>query len=354
VRTIPESELIPVFFVVGFVFVCYTKINDIKNKFSSQIIALIKKHVGDRMVNYFMNTDQLLYFLEAYWQKSMTKASNNLYITPPSMHSSINNLEKELGVKLFERSSSGLEPTMEGKLFYQTAQRIINELADYKLAVGPHENNRINIAVYKSFPAKNLQNIYDILSQNFFEYIFNIFSTSGTADFSSVLSQQNENIDIYIFQSNIKNINEVRTVYKIPELYECRLVKTVSTQLLMSKKHSLAKCKVIFPEKLIKFPIIFQTSRTSATNAQKFIKDLLGNDAKKINLYLTETESIYYDFLRRKEGIALVHEFGMETEYKDLIIHPLDGAKEHFIYIAYNPETATSFYPTLADTFYVM
>ena len=53
-----------------------------------------------------MNLSQLYYFRKLAEVEHYGKASEELFITQPSLSNSIGNLEKELGVRLFERVAS--------------------------------------------------------------------------------------------------------------------------------------------------------------------------------------------------------------------------------------------------------
>ena len=50
--------------------------------------------------------------------ESISKASEELYISQPAVSQSIKKLEESVGGELFNRSKSGVKLTSEGKLFY--------------------------------------------------------------------------------------------------------------------------------------------------------------------------------------------------------------------------------------------
>lgn len=51
-----------------------------------------------------MTLEQLRYFIEAEKYHSFTKAADALYLSQSNISAAIGNLEKELGVRLFQRS----------------------------------------------------------------------------------------------------------------------------------------------------------------------------------------------------------------------------------------------------------
>lgn len=71
------------------------------------------------MTNYI----QFKYFLAVSAEKSFTKAAKKLYISQQSLSNHIHLIEKELGVKLFERSTP-LKLTYAGRVFHEYALKI--------------------------------------------------------------------------------------------------------------------------------------------------------------------------------------------------------------------------------------
>ena len=68
-----------------------------------------------------MRISSLRYFYEVAQLKSISKISNNLHISQPALSHQISKLEKYLGVKLLERSNTGVELTTKGQVMYKYA-----------------------------------------------------------------------------------------------------------------------------------------------------------------------------------------------------------------------------------------
>ena len=73
-----------------------------------------------------MNFRKIKIFYETAKHLNMTKVAKEMYISQPSISQSINELEIELGVKLFDRIGKKLYLTHEGEVFLNYTRRILN------------------------------------------------------------------------------------------------------------------------------------------------------------------------------------------------------------------------------------
>lgn len=73
-----------------------------------------------------MNTEQLRHFIIAAKHLNFSEAARELYITQPALSHQISALEKELGTKLFHRSTRRVALTKSGTLFLEDAKRMLD------------------------------------------------------------------------------------------------------------------------------------------------------------------------------------------------------------------------------------
>ncbi len=73
-----------------------------------------------------MRLEQLHQIIEIEKQQSISKAAKALYMGQPALSNSLNGLEEEIGVRLFERNASGILPTEEGKKVLELAKQAVN------------------------------------------------------------------------------------------------------------------------------------------------------------------------------------------------------------------------------------
>ncbi|MFK4341895.1 DNA-binding transcriptional LysR family regulator [Paenibacillus sp. RC62] len=82
-------------------------------------------------MNVVLNLEQLTYVVEVDKVKSLSEAALRLHVSQSAISQAITALEKELGLKLFNRSRSGTTSTEEGQLFIKKAfeaTKIIQEM----------------------------------------------------------------------------------------------------------------------------------------------------------------------------------------------------------------------------------
>lgn len=75
-----------------------------------------------------MNITYLKYICEVEKYGSISKAADHLYINQPRLSKIIKDVEKDMNVKIFERTTKGVRPTKKGFLFLNQAKMIIHEV----------------------------------------------------------------------------------------------------------------------------------------------------------------------------------------------------------------------------------
>lgn len=75
-----------------------------------------------------IHTRQLRYFMELAKCLNFTKAAMSLYIAQPALSQQIADLEKQLGVTLFERNSRSVVLTPAGEILQRACPEILNKL----------------------------------------------------------------------------------------------------------------------------------------------------------------------------------------------------------------------------------
>ena len=94
-----------------------------------------------------MDMHVIHYFLAAAREGNITKAAKRLHMTQPTLSRQLAELESELGVRLFERSSRRITLTSEGILFRRRAEEMEELLAKTKEEISSGEELAGTVAV---------------------------------------------------------------------------------------------------------------------------------------------------------------------------------------------------------------
>ncbi|MVB12561.1 HTH-type transcriptional regulator CynR [Caprobacter fermentans] len=65
------------------------------------------------------------YVYEVYRERSFSRAAKNLYVSQPALSATVKKIETRLGFQIFDRSTSTLELTEEGKAYVDAAEKIL-------------------------------------------------------------------------------------------------------------------------------------------------------------------------------------------------------------------------------------
>lgn len=99
-----------------------------------------------------MELRQLITFSKITHLKSFMKAAENLWYAQSTITTQIQLLEKELGIKLFEKIGRSMELTSKGLIFLEYAEKIINLANEAKEAIDDRETPKgtLKIGVVES------------------------------------------------------------------------------------------------------------------------------------------------------------------------------------------------------------
>ena len=79
-----------------------------------------------------MNLTDLKYILAVAQERNFRRAAERCFVTQPALSISIQKLEAELGVQIFERSKTDIALTPVGARIVEQAQRVLDEAAKIK------------------------------------------------------------------------------------------------------------------------------------------------------------------------------------------------------------------------------
>lgn len=199
-----------------------------------------------------MNIQQLRYVVAIANSGTFREAAEKMYVSQPSLSISVRDLEKELGFKIFRRTSSGTFLTRRGMEFYEKAQELVKGFDIFQNQYANPEEEKDEFSVASQH--------YDFLpptittfSQRYPDYKnFRIFESTTVQILDEVAQGHSEIGIIYLNNQNQKGIMQ-----RIEKLgLEVIELIPFQTHIYLREGHPLAKKKELVMEDLVDLPTV--------------------------------------------------------------------------------------------------
>ncbi len=288
------------------------------------------------------------YAHEVYKKGSFTKAAKALYISQPSLSAAISRLEKELGFRIFDRSTIPCSLTAEGRIYIESIEEIAESESNMQkriraLSDTSHGSIKVGGSSFAS---------YLILSQICGAFYKKYPEINVTVDIGNVGSPQvlfdkldNKEIDILI------TYNDQHTNYKIEPVLEERLVialhkKMQGTErlqhLALTREEILTKTYA--PDRETQDMSVFRDieflefSRKSDT-AKRMAKMLGNYKTSRYKIENARHSEMHYNLMHAGLGAVVTTTLGIaQKPYDEDILFFVPRSEESYrkIFFAYN------------------
>ena len=225
-----------------------------------------------------MTLQQIRYVIMIASTGSMNEAAKRLFISQPSLSGALKDLETEMGISIFSRTSKGVILTVEGEEFLGYARQILNqvELLEEKYLDGDNLKKKFGVSTqHYSFAVKAFVEMVKEFDMN--EYEFAIRETK-TADVIKDVSTGKSQIGIlYLNDFNEKIMNKLfrESHLEFTELFRCK------GYVYLWKGHPLAENDRITMEELEEYPCL--AFEQGDNNSFYFAEEILSTyDYKRI------------------------------------------------------------------------
>jgi DNA-binding transcriptional LysR family regulator len=190
------------------------------------------------------------YAVEVANTRSISKAAENLYTSQPNLSRAIKTLESDLKIKIFKRSSKGLEITIDGEEFLLYAKNALSQIKKIE-------------SIYENRAEKKLRLSVCVPRASYFSYAF--------ADFAKELDSTSSAEIIY------KETNSMRSILNVvKEEYDLGIVRYQST--FEKYFHTLFEEKKLNFELLNEFSYVMAISKNNPlATKEKIVAEDLAN-----------------------------------------------------------------------------
>ncbi|MGM9521109.1 MAG: LysR family transcriptional regulator [Oscillospiraceae bacterium] len=186
-----------------------------------------------------MNLLHFKYALEVAKTRSISKAAENLFMGQPNLSRAIKELESDLGITIFNRTSKGISLTPDGEQFIRHAQRIINQVEEIEniYKKGKRPKQRLSVCVPRaSYISKAMTEFAEHIRTDMSAEI-SYRETNSSRTISCVV---NGECDMGIIRYQMKYDKYFESLF-VEKHLTAETITNFSYLLLMSKKHDLAE-----------------------------------------------------------------------------------------------------------------
>ena len=200
-----------------------------------------------------MTIQQLKYVITIAEMGSLNRASEVLYVSQPSLTSAVQELEKELGITIFNRGGRGVSLTNDGTEFLRYAREVTGQYDALLEKYGENGTLKKKFGIstqHYSFAIKSFVEM--VKSFDTAEYEFAIRETKTLDVIADVVSGRSEIGILYMSDFNRKAIEKL---LRADEL-EFHALIGCESYVYLWKGHPLAKKKSIRFEELADYPCL--------------------------------------------------------------------------------------------------
>ena len=224
-----------------------------------------------------MTLQQLRYVIEVAKTGSMNVAAKQLFVSQPSLSMAIKELENDVHISIFERTTKGVVITAEGEEFLGYARQIINQvelLEDKYIEAGQIKKKFGVSAQHYSFAVKAFVEMVKGFDMDKYEFAIREARTHDVIH--DVVTGKSEIGILYTNEFNEKVLNKI---FKDNQLEFIHLF-TCQGYAYLWKNHPLAGKKVIALEELQEYPCL--SFEQGDNNSFYFAEEILSTyDFKK-------------------------------------------------------------------------
>ncbi|MCM1339082.1 MAG: LysR family transcriptional regulator [Muribaculaceae bacterium] len=252
----------------------------------------------------------LKYFLTVAEVGNITKAANSMHLTQPTLSRQLQDLEKELGQKLFIRGNHSVSLTPEGMVFRKRAQEIMELVEKTEKEFSSIKDEVTGDIFIGSGETKTIKIIADVmrtLKNDYPKIKFHIVS-GDSEDIAERLDKGLLDFCIFIEPFNFEKYNHINLCEK--DIWG----------ILLRNDDPLAKKKSITIEDLMGLPLLISRQSIKNTIDKNPILNWFGNNYEKIDI--VGTYNLLYNaaiMTEDKIGYAL----GLDRLIADTLNSPL-------------------------------
>ena len=198
-----------------------------------------------------MTIQQIRYVIGVAEAGSFNKASEKLFISQPSLTSSVHDLEYEIGFQIFNRTARGVTLTEKGKDFLDDAKNLFKNFCDFQEKFTRREKKIFSVStLYYAFARKAFVDVVQRFGPEGYDFAFREMRAEEVIN--DVAEKKSEIGIIYLSDSSRKQVQKSLEAKNLVfhHLTECNAF------VYLHKKHPLAEKESISLDELSDYQFV--------------------------------------------------------------------------------------------------
>lgn len=215
-----------------------------------------------------MNLNKIYYAIEVSKTGSISKAAKNLYTSQPAISMAINDLEKELGFKIFQRSQSGTQTTSKGLEYLIKCQDLISKYKEIQRQYCSDNNDISELRIssqHFNFAVSAFMKLIEKYKDSPFK-----FYLKETTSLHAINHVENDYSDLSFIYINKSYREAIFNLFKEKSLTYVSIAKVIP-HVFINKDHPLANKNLIKISDLYDYPMIIYEQDDTQILPEEFV-----------------------------------------------------------------------------------
>ena len=235
-----------------------------------------------------MTLQQLRYIVAIAEAGTLSGAAKALFISQPSLTKTVQELENEMGIKIFERTNKGVLLSHDGEIFLGYARQVLEQAAllesHYKTQAGGKQEFRVSTQHY-SFAVNAFVDLIKEYGRDTYD-----FSLQETQTYEIIRDVADMKSEIGILYMNDFNRSVLEKLFKTHDLVFHELFST-SPHIFISNTHPLHDRDKVSMEELEPYPYLSYVQGDH--NSFYFSEEIFSTVVRKKNIRVTDRATLF-------------------------------------------------------------
>ena len=298
-----------------------------------------------------LTLQQLKYVVCVAKHKNISEASKELFISQPSLTKSIKDLERELGIVIFDRTNKGTELSKDGEVFLGYAKQVLEQVSLLKERYTKNSNSKLQFCISTQHYSFAVNAFVELIKKNGGdEYEFSLRESRTYEIIDDVARMRSE---VGILYLNEFNKTVLQKLIKANDLTFYELFVT-DPHVFVSSSNPLSKKPSVSMEDLKEYPYL--SFEQGEHNSFYYSEEIFSTIERKKNITVSDRATLFNLLIGLNGYTVCSGIIDKELNGEDIVAIPLKKeGKMHIGYITHNKilpsKLATIYINTLKEYF---